>query len=61
MQKNTRLKSHVIYPLAEQEQSGINLISNHVNIPADQLDVWEIDASLLNYENKIASGSCGDL
>ncbi|KAH9693605.1 serine/threonine-protein kinase STY46 [Citrus sinensis] len=44
---------HVVYPVGEQEQSGIN----HVNIPAEGIDVWEIDASLLKFEHKIVSGS----
>ncbi|XP_031265450.1 serine/threonine-protein kinase STY46-like [Pistacia vera] len=41
----------------EQEQTRIY----HVNLPTDGIDVWEIDASLLKYEYKIASGSYGDL
>ncbi|KAH9693585.1 serine/threonine-protein kinase STY46 [Citrus sinensis] len=44
-------------PKVEQEQSGIN----HVNIPAEGIDVWEIDASLLKFEHKIVSGSYCDL
>ncbi|KAL5778292.1 hypothetical protein ACOSP7_011218 [Xanthoceras sorbifolium] len=47
----------VVDPVGEQEQTGIN----HVNVPADGIDVWEIDASLLKYEYKITSGSYGDL
>lgn len=58
----TQLKSNAIYPVAEQEKKvTINRISNHANISADEMDVWEIDASLLKYEFKIASGSYGDL
>ncbi|XP_020535437.1 serine/threonine-protein kinase STY8 isoform X2 [Jatropha curcas] len=61
-EKSTLSKSNVIYPVLEQEQKGmINFISNHVIVPADQTDVWEIDVGLLKYENKIASGSYGDL
>ncbi|KAJ4702200.1 putative Protein kinase [Melia azedarach] len=48
---------HVVYPVGEEEQTGIK----HVKIPAEAIDVWEIDASLLKYEHKIASGSYGDL
>lgn len=48
---------HVVYPVGEQEQSGIN----HVNVPAEGIDVWEIDASLLKFEHKIVSGSYCDL
>lgn len=32
-----------------------------VTIPCDGVDVWEIDHQLLKFENKIASGSYGDL
>ncbi|XP_050211541.1 serine/threonine-protein kinase STY46-like isoform X2 [Mercurialis annua] len=60
-EKNARLKSNAIYPVAVQEEKEINLMSNHVNIPADKMDVWEIDPSLLKYEEKVASGSYGDL
>lgn len=34
--------------------------SDHVKIPTDG-DVWEVDASLLKFENKVASGTFGDL
>ena len=61
MQKNTPLKSNANYPDAVQEQKGIYHMHNIVNVPADRMDVWEIDPSLLKYENKIASGSFGDL
>ncbi|KAK3029140.1 hypothetical protein RJ639_039695 [Escallonia herrerae] len=32
-----------------------------VRIPTDGTDVWEINANLLKFENKVASGSFGDL
>ncbi|GJW09939.1 serine/threonine-protein kinase STY17-like protein isoform X1 [Tanacetum coccineum] len=35
--------------------------NDHVKIPTDGTDVWEIDASLLKFENKVASGTFGDL
>ncbi|XP_015575658.1 serine/threonine-protein kinase STY46 isoform X3 [Ricinus communis] len=60
-EKSTQLKTNAIYPAVKQEQKGINLMCDHVNIPADRMDVWEIDPSLLKYEIKIASGSHGDL
>ncbi|KAI9200732.1 hypothetical protein LWI28_012444 [Acer negundo] len=47
----------VVYPVEEQQQTRIN----HVKVPADGIDVWEIDASLLKYEYKITSRSYGDL
>ena len=54
MQKNA-------YPVAEQDQTGISLVSSHMNVPADSIDVWEIDAHQLLFERKIATGSSGDL
>ncbi|KAM7514026.1 hypothetical protein LguiA_003609 [Lonicera macranthoides] len=38
-------------------QSRFKLVPNHLNIPVDAIDVWEIDAKLLNFEHKIAAGS----
>ncbi|KAK1423536.1 hypothetical protein QVD17_18842 [Tagetes erecta] len=35
--------------------------NGHVKIPTDGTDVWEIDAKLLKFENKVASGTFGDL
>ncbi|WCJ44301.1 ACT-like protein tyrosine kinase family protein [Euphorbia peplus] len=61
LENNTRLKSSTVYPVVEQEQKGSKFVHNHVNIPIDSIDVWEIDPNLLMYENKIASGSYGDL
>ena len=34
---------------------------NSVEIPRDEKDVWEIDTRLLKVENKVGSGSYGDL
>ncbi|KAK9074793.1 hypothetical protein SSX86_003111 [Deinandra increscens subsp. villosa] len=36
-------------------------LNDHVKIPTDGTDVWEIDAKLLKFENKVASGTFGDL
>ncbi|KAG6774776.1 hypothetical protein POTOM_022145 [Populus tomentosa] len=52
---------HMVNPVAKQDQIGISLVSNLMNVPADSIDVWEIDARLLIYEKKIANGSSGDL
>ena len=52
---------HTVYPVAKQDQIGISLVSNLMNVPADSIDVWEIDARQLIYEKKIANGSSGDL
>ncbi|XP_047315989.1 serine/threonine-protein kinase STY8-like [Impatiens glandulifera] len=35
--------------------------SDHVKIPIDGGDVWEIDVSLLKFDSKVGSGSFGDL
>lgn len=36
-------------------------LNDHVKIPTDGTDVWELDANLLKFENKVASGTFGDL
>ncbi|KAL0923486.1 hypothetical protein M5K25_007545 [Dendrobium thyrsiflorum] len=36
-------------------------LSNHIKIPTDGVDVWEIDAGLLEFQSKFESGSFGDL
>ncbi|XP_024973886.1 serine/threonine-protein kinase STY17-like isoform X2 [Cynara cardunculus var. scolymus] len=36
-------------------------LNDHVKIPTDGTDVWELDASMLKFENKVASGTFGDL
>ncbi|KAK9690699.1 hypothetical protein RND81_09G148100 [Saponaria officinalis] len=48
-------------PSDEQDQAQIECNRDHVEIPNDGTDVWEIDPRLLNFENKVASGSYGDL
>ena len=47
--------------LQDQEQFWIKYDTNHVAIPNDGTDVWEIDPKYLKFENKVASGSYGDL
>lgn len=47
--------------ISEHGQKGFKPITDFVKIPTDGTDVWEIDASLLTYETKVASGSFGDL
>lgn len=61
IQKQHQLKENGSLPIAEQEQTGINFISNHVNLSTSGNDVWEIDARCLRYEKKIASGSFSNL
>ncbi|KAL6546144.1 Serine/threonine-protein kinase sty46 [Orobanche gracilis] len=48
-------------PLNEYEQIEIKCESDHLKIPNDGTDVWEIDPQFLKFESKVASGSYGDL
>lgn len=50
-----------ISPTGKKDKIGVKFITKNVNIPRDEVDVWEIDASLLIFERKIASGSFSDL
>ena len=59
IQKQPLLKENGTIPTAEQEETGINFISSHVNFPNRGNDIW--DARWLRYEKKIASGSFSDL
>ncbi|KAF9600451.1 hypothetical protein IFM89_009366 [Coptis chinensis] len=43
------------------ERGNIGVDPDHVKIPTDGTDVWEIDPRLLKFEDKVASGSYGDL
>ncbi|KAK1322125.1 Serine/threonine-protein kinase HT1 [Acorus calamus] len=61
LQKQTWIKPFSPFSIPEQTQISLESVSEHVQIPSDGVDVWEIDASLLKFENKIASGSYGDL
>ncbi|GAB2291902.1 Serine/threonine-protein kinase sty46, variant 2 [Dionaea muscipula] len=48
-------------PSSEHEQTGSGYKKDHVEIPNDGTDVWEIDVNHLKFGNKLASGSYGDL
>ncbi|KAL6522515.1 Serine/threonine-protein kinase sty46 [Orobanche minor] len=48
-------------PPNEYEQIEIKCESDHLKIPNDGTDVWEIDPQFLKFESKVASGSYGDL
>ncbi|KAJ6765846.1 SERINE/THREONINE-PROTEIN KINASE TNNI3K-RELATED [Salix purpurea] len=52
---------HSSSPTSDHEQPRIKYDTNHVTIPNDGTDVWEIDPKYLKFENKVASGSYGDL
>ncbi|KAL5199961.1 hypothetical protein ABZP36_021164 [Zizania latifolia] len=42
-------------------QCPINLQANHVQIPKDNSDEWEINFGALTFQDKVASGTYGDL
>ncbi|KAK4752680.1 hypothetical protein SAY87_021478 [Trapa incisa] len=53
-------KKHVM-DVNKQEQKGLGLRSEYVSIPNKGEDFWQIDTSLLRFEEQLASGSYGDL
>ncbi|KAK9284896.1 hypothetical protein L1049_024077 [Liquidambar formosana] len=55
------LNQHSQSAFGEYNQTGIESFLNHVEIPTDGTDVWEIDTRQLKIEKKVASGSFGDL
>ncbi|XP_052203136.1 serine/threonine-protein kinase STY46-like [Diospyros lotus] len=60
IEKLSRSKNQ-ISPAGDLWQTGSELYLDHVNIPTDGIDVWEIDPKRLKFERKIASGLYGDL
>ncbi|XP_058185185.1 serine/threonine-protein kinase STY17-like isoform X2 [Rhododendron vialii] len=50
-----------LFPTSEQIEPPSKSSPEYVKIPTDGSDVWEIDASLLKFANKVGSGSFGDL
>ncbi|PWA94530.1 ACT domain-containing protein [Artemisia annua] len=48
-------------PSSELDQTSIPMQVNHLAIPNDGTDVWEIDSRFLILDHKVASGSYGDL
>ncbi|XP_043713574.1 serine/threonine-protein kinase STY46-like isoform X2 [Telopea speciosissima] len=60
-EKQSWLRPHTLSSVSQHGQTGCDPISDHVKIPTDGTDVWEIDIRLLKFENKVASGSYGDL
>ncbi|KAI8533222.1 hypothetical protein RHMOL_Rhmol11G0280300 [Rhododendron molle] len=53
--------NHLSSPMVELEQTRIKHGSDHLTIPNDGTDVWEIDPQLIKFQTKVASGSYGDL
>ncbi|XP_022725447.1 serine/threonine-protein kinase STY46-like isoform X2 [Durio zibethinus] len=61
LEKQSWLKHNSFSPTRDYEEMGTNGDQNYVAIPNDGTDVWEIDPRHLKFENKVASGSYGDL
>ncbi|MBA0642652.1 hypothetical protein Goklo_027005 [Gossypium klotzschianum] len=61
VEKQSWLKQHSFSSKRDYEKMGTNAYQNYVAIPNDGTDVWEIDPRNLKFENKVASGSYGDL
>lgn len=47
--------------MVEPDHTRIKHGTDHLTIPHDGTDVWEIDPQLIKFETKVASGSYGDL
>ncbi|KAL2522291.1 ACT-like protein tyrosine kinase family protein [Forsythia ovata] len=61
IEKPSGFKQELISPDGELRQTGTICPGNRVDIPSDGSDVWEIDANLLKFENRVATGSNSDL
>ncbi|KAG6421588.1 hypothetical protein SASPL_118145 [Salvia splendens] len=61
IEKNSWPNTQNLPPLSEIDPLCLKSEADHLTIPNDGTDVWEIDPQLLKFESKIASGSYGDL
>ncbi|ERM96281.1 hypothetical protein AMTRI_Chr09g34920 [Amborella trichopoda] len=61
IEKQAWSQPYSLTSVPENVQTNGNPVIEHVKIPNDGTDVWEIDVRLLKFENKVASGSYGDL
>ncbi|KAL7125521.1 hypothetical protein ABFS83_14G122700 [Erythranthe nasuta] len=61
VEKKSWPSSHSMPRLSEKEKIEIKCEFDHLAIPNDGTDVWEIDPQSLKFESKVASGSYGDL
>ncbi|KAL6954460.1 glutathione transferase [Sarracenia purpurea var. burkii] len=61
IKKLSRSKHFLISPAGELRRTASELIPDHVKIPTDGIDVWEIDPMLLKFDRKIVAGSYRDL
>ncbi|KAL0928243.1 hypothetical protein M5K25_000116 [Dendrobium thyrsiflorum] len=61
MERQACFKPHPWSPITENIVAGESSHPDHVRIPTDGTDVWEIDFRMLKFESKLGSGSYGDL
>ncbi|KAI4375811.1 hypothetical protein MLD38_013637 [Melastoma candidum] len=61
LEKQSRQDQGSLSPQDVSHPSGSQSDAKHVTIPRDGADVWELDPKCLEFENKVASGSYGDL
>ncbi|KAI0530564.1 hypothetical protein KFK09_000108 [Dendrobium nobile] len=61
MERQACFKPHPWSPITENILAGESSHPDHVQIPTDGTDVWEIDFGMLKFESKLGSGSYGDL
>ena len=54
-------KQGILSAGSEHYQARMEPSPHCIEIPSDGADVWEIDTNQLKYENKVGSGSFGDL
>ncbi|XP_050228101.1 serine/threonine-protein kinase STY17 isoform X2 [Mercurialis annua] len=54
-------KQTSVFAMSKQIETRAESSPDHIEIPTDGTDVWEIDSNQLRIENKVASGSYGDL
>lgn len=54
-------KQSSAFAVSQYNKTSVESLPDCIEIPSDGTDVWEIDTSQLNIENKVASGSYGDL
>ncbi|EPS58804.1 hypothetical protein M569_16009, partial [Genlisea aurea] len=60
MERSCESNAGFLNPVVKVETKSSS-VSDHLEIPSDGTDVWEIDPQLLEFESKVASGSYGDL
>ncbi|CAA2988445.1 serine threonine- kinase STY46-like isoform X1 [Olea europaea subsp. europaea] len=61
IEKWSGCKQEIMSPLGELRQICTMSPGNHLDIPSDGSDIWEIDANQLKFEQKVATGSNSDL